>query len=83
MIVGVPRGARDLLGRRVDDHLARRAIDDHHVAWLHLAARVVQADDGRHVERSRQDRRVIGAAAGVGGEAADFGPVHLRRERRR
>ena len=35
-------------------------------------AGVVQADDRRHVERAREDRGVIGAAAGVGGEAADL-----------
>ena len=51
-------------------------------AWT-SSARVVQADDRRHFERAREDRGVIGAAAGVGGEAADLRPVDLRRERRR
>ena len=46
-------------------------------------AGVVQADDRRHLERPRQDRGVIRAAAGVGREAADLGPVDLRGERRR
>ena len=51
-------------------------------AWIEPAG-VVQADDRRHFERSREDRGVIGPAAGVGREAADLRPVDLRGERRR
>ena len=50
--------------------------------WIEPAG-VVQADDRRHLERSRQDRGVIRAAAGVGGEAAHLRPVDLRGQRRR
>jgi hypothetical protein len=43
----------------------------------------VEADDRGHLERSRQNRGVIGAAAGVRGKAANLGPVDLRSQRRR
>jgi hypothetical protein len=43
----------------------------------------VQSDDRGHVERSRKDGRVVGAAAGVGGKTADLRPIHLRGQRRR
>ena len=82
-VVGVARGARQLLRRRIDDHLARRAVDDHQLPGLNERARVVQADDRRHLERSREDGGVIRAAAGVGREAAHLGPVDLRGQRRR
>ena len=83
VIVGVMRGAREHPRRRIDDHLAGGAVDDDQLPGLHQLARVVQADDGGHVERARENRGVIRAAAGVGGEAADLGPVDLRGERRR
>ena len=43
----------------------------------------VQAEHGGYVERPREDRRVVGPAAGVAREALDLGPVHLRGERGR
>ena len=82
-ILAALRGARELVRRRIDDHLAGRAVDDDELAGLDDVARVVQADDGRHLERARQDRGVIRPAAGVGREAADLRPVDLRGQRRR
>ncbi len=82
VIVGVPGRARELLRPRIDDELARPAVDHDELAGLNDPARVVEADDGRDVERAGEDRGVIRAAAGVGGEAADPRPVHLRGERR-
>ena len=48
-----------------------------------MTADVVQADDRRHAERSRENRGVIRAAAGVGREAANARPIELRDDRRR
>ena len=84
VIVGAARAARaSVLVVGIEDELARRAVDHDQLPGLDELAGVVQADDRRHVERSRQDGGVVRAAAGVGGEAADLGPVDLRRERRR
>ena len=43
----------------------------------------MKADDRGHVQRSRENRRVIRAAAGVGGKAAHLRPIELRGERGR
>ena len=59
------------------------AVDHHELSGLNDGAGVVQADDGRHLERAGQDGGVIRPAAGVGGEAAHLRPVDLRGERRR
>ena len=83
MIVGVPRGAGQLLRCRVEDQLARGTVDDDELPGLDALARVVEADHRRDVEGARQDRGVVGPAAGIGGEAAHLGPVDLRRDRRR
>ena len=63
--------------------VAGLAVDDHRRAGRQTPADVVQADDRRYAERPRQDRGVIGAAAGVGGESANARPVELRDHRRR
>src|SRR5207249_11673045 len=69
-----PRRALEHLRGRIEDDFAAVAVDDDHLPGLNLLARIVEADDRRHFERSREDRRVIRAAARVGGEAAHFGP---------
>ena len=58
--------ARQRVG--VEDHHAVRAVHDHHVAAGDLAAEPLHADDSRDAERARQDRRVAGAPARLGGE---------------
>ena len=64
---------------RADDQLARRAVERHEAPGRDALVAVVQADDGRDAERTREDRGVRRAAAGVDGEAADAGPVESAR----
>jgi hypothetical protein len=73
---------QDLFGG-INDHGVVVAVDDHELPRLNRLARIVQPDDRRHFERSRENRGVIRAAARIRGEAADLHPVHLRGERRR
>ena len=70
-------------GDGLDGDLAGRAVEDDRRAGGDPRRRVVQADDGRHLQRARQDRGVIRAAAGVDREALDARPVELRGQRRR
>ena len=65
----------DLAGLAVDDHQLRRP--------GRCGSASCRPDDGRHLERAREDGRVVRAAAGVGGKAADLRPVDLRGQRRR
>ena len=46
-----------------------------------FSRRVVQADDRRHVQRARENGRVIRPAAGVRDERLERAPVELRRHR--
>ena len=57
--------------RRVDDDLAVRPVDDQVVAGLDRLGDVVEADDGRDVERPGQDGRMGGLAAHVQGHGQD------------
>ena len=67
----------------IDDDLAGRAVDGDVRARRDHRAGVVQAGNGRNVQRSRQDGGVIGPAAGVGDERREHRPVQLRDHRRR
>ena len=77
-----PLRVLDGVRRRRDEHLAERAVDDHRRARRHPGRRVVQADDGRDLQRPGENRRVIRAAAGIHGKPLDARPIELRRERR-
>ena len=82
--VVLPReGLAQDVRRRLDDQLTRRPVDDHDVAGHDARRRVVQADDGRDLQRTGEDGGVIRAAAGVHRESADARPVDLRGHRRR
>ena len=76
-------GQPDQFGRRIDRHRAFVAVDENQRARRDPRGRIVQPDDRRHVQRPRQDRRVIGAAAGVGDERLELVPVELRGDRGR
>ena len=76
----------DLLERvrvGVDQDLARRAVDGDNRAGRDENAGVVQAGDGWHAQRPRQDGRVVRPAAGIGDERGEALPVELRDDRRR
>jgi hypothetical protein len=73
----------DHLGRRRHDELTGRAVDYHRRPGGDANRRVVETDDGRHLQRSRKDRGVIRPAAGVGGKRLHPRPIELRRDRRR
>ena len=64
------------LGIRIEDQLVRVAVQNHQLPSLYESAGFVETDDGRNFQRARQNRGVIRAAAGVGRESADFGPIH-------
>jgi len=83
VIVAEADGAIERRLIRIDEHFAGVAVDDDELPRLDDVTRVVQADDRGHLERAREDGGVIRAAAGVGGEAAHLGPIHLRGQRRR
>ena len=68
------------VGRRIDRDRALVAVDEDQRARQDSGGRIVQSDDRGHVQRSREDRRVIRAAAGVGDERLEFVPVELRRD---
>ena len=67
--------------RRIDRDRALVAVDEDQRARQDSGGRIVQPHDRGHVERSGEDRRVIGAAAGVGDERLELAPVELRRDR--
>src|SRR5581483_849484 len=54
--------ARDV-DRRIDVDDPRVAVDDHVVVLVHDVTQLLDADDGRDLERLREDRRVRGDAA--------------------
>src|SRR3989442_1465295 len=82
MIVRVTRHAREHLVGRLENDLAGGTVNDHELPWRNAPARIVKADDRRHLERAGENRGVIRAAPRVGREAADFRPIHLRGEGR-
>ena len=88
LLVGLPAplprlDLRERLGVGLDEDLARRAVDRDERARRDEGAGVVQAGDGRHVQRAREDRGVIRPAAGIGDEPREPLPVELRDDRRR
>src|SRR5204863_9454640 len=76
-VVLMTMGARDDLLARIENQLARVAVDGHWLSGLHDTRRVLKSDDGRHAKRARENRGVIRPAAGVGRESPDLGPVDL------
>ena len=76
------RAKRRFVG--IENQLVRLGVDDHELSGPHEPAlaswRLTTAGTSR---RPREDGGVMRAAAGVGREAADARPVHLRRNRRR
>ncbi len=83
MILGASRHARQQLVVGIHDDFARAAVDHDELPRPNAAAGIVQTDDRRHFERTRQNRGVVGAAAGIGREPAHFRPVDLRGQRGR
>ena len=67
----------------VDEHIAGRAVHREQRPGLDDRAGVVQPRDGRHVDRARQDRRVIRPAPRVGDDGGEALPVELGDHRRR
>ena len=61
----------DQLRRRRDHQFTSRAVEHDGRACGNPQRCVMQADDRRHVQRSREDRGVVGAAAGIGRESLD------------
>ena len=78
----MPFGARlrvgDLLGRRIDDDDAARAVDDDRVPRRDACQRVCNADDRGDLQRSRHDGGVARARANLRHEPDD-GLAHHRR----
>ncbi len=62
-------GCRFAVGADEDEAVA--AVDDHQVAGADLVGDADDAGDGGDAPASRQDRRVAGAAAGLGDDAGD------------
>ena len=79
--VGLTLGPGDVLSRRRQIDLAGGAVDDHGGARPDATTRFAKADDRRYLQRPGEDRGVMGAAAGVGGEAEHPRPVELCRQR--
>ena len=67
----------------IDEHVAGRAVHREQRPGLNDRAGVVQPGDGRHVDRARQDRRVIRPAPRVGDDRGEALPVELGDHRRR
>ena len=70
-VVDMLPGASHELVARIEDELAGVAVERDGLPRLHDARRVLQTDDRRHAKRPREDRGVVRAAAGIGGEAFD------------
>ena len=66
----------------IEVDVAGGAVDHHRRARPDAAAGVAEPDHCRHFERAGEDRGVVRAPAGVGGEAEHARPVELRRQRR-
>ena len=88
LLVGLPPPLPRLdllerIGVGVDDDLSGRAVDGDDRAGGDEHAGVVQARDGRHAQRAREDRGVIRPAAGIRDQSGQPLPVELRDDRRR
>src|SRR5438128_2757092 len=70
---------RKCFRRWIDNQHTGVTIEQHVLAGLEFLGRVVQTDDRRNVERTRDDRSVRSAAAQIGRDAKDELAVHRRR----